>query len=239
MQMRSSPQPPHQMTGTAWPLESLPTPAARCRTLDWSTWGQDKDREVRAATAALLGRLTGQPLHGPRVALVLQKLFPPSLVSILQVQARCGPLAALLPISAPTARLWRGSCTVCTCQQAGLACGSSPPLCHAAGWGMQPASVLGLLCSSLPSVQAHLDLQGPTPSAAGSTCSQCIYLQLRVLGPGGLNKREHLADWSTTTPTLTCSQCIPPCTQLGPTWAVVQQALRLGSGTPHEGCSCL
>ena len=58
-------------------------------------WEQDKDREVRAATAALLGRLMGQPLHGPRVALVLQKLFPPSLVSILQVQAPPQPSGAL------------------------------------------------------------------------------------------------------------------------------------------------
>ena len=40
---------------------------------------------MRAATAALLGRLMAQPLHGPRVVLVLQSLLPPSMVTILQV----------------------------------------------------------------------------------------------------------------------------------------------------------
>ena len=61
---------------------------------------QEKDREVRAATAALLGRLMAQPLHGPRVVLVLQSLLPPSMVSILQVLAGAsGPPRSLLRLS--------------------------------------------------------------------------------------------------------------------------------------------
>ena len=42
---------------------------------------------MRAATASLLGRLAAQPLHGPRVALLLGRLLPPGLVAALLVRA--------------------------------------------------------------------------------------------------------------------------------------------------------
>ena len=51
---------------------------------------------VRAAVATLLGQLAKQPLHGPRVALLLGRLLPPGLVAAIQV---CVPvlLHRLLP----------------------------------------------------------------------------------------------------------------------------------------------
>ena len=54
---------------------------------------QGGENHLRAATAALLGRLTEQPLHGPRVVVLLHSLLPPSLVSLLQAGARlAGPV---------------------------------------------------------------------------------------------------------------------------------------------------
>ena len=44
----------------------------------------------RAAAASLLGRLLAQPLHGPRVGLVLSKFLPPGLVALVQVGQRAG-----------------------------------------------------------------------------------------------------------------------------------------------------
>jgi len=38
---------------------------------------------VRSATASLLGRLMAQPLHGPRVALLVGRALPPGLVAAL------------------------------------------------------------------------------------------------------------------------------------------------------------
>ncbi|XP_056693148.1 dnaJ homolog subfamily C GRV2 isoform X2 [Spinacia oleracea] len=38
----------------------------------------------RAAAASLLGRLVGQPMHGPRVAITLARFFPDGLVSIIR-----------------------------------------------------------------------------------------------------------------------------------------------------------
>jgi hypothetical protein len=60
---------------------------------------------VRAATASLLGRLAGQPLHGPRVALLLGRLLPPGLVAALLVRARRQPCTLFIyPTAAgPTA----------------------------------------------------------------------------------------------------------------------------------------
>ena len=40
---------------------------------------------MRAAVATLLGQLMAQPLHGPRVSLLLSRLLPPGLVSAIQV----------------------------------------------------------------------------------------------------------------------------------------------------------
>ncbi len=38
---------------------------------------------MRSATASLLGRLMAQPLHGPRVALLVGRALPPGLVAAL------------------------------------------------------------------------------------------------------------------------------------------------------------
>lgn len=38
----------------------------------------------RAAAASLLGKLVGQPMHGPRVAITLARFFPDGLVSIIR-----------------------------------------------------------------------------------------------------------------------------------------------------------
>lgn len=46
----------------------------------------------RAAAASLLGRLVGQPMHGPRVAITLARFFPDGLVSII----RDGPGEAVI-----------------------------------------------------------------------------------------------------------------------------------------------
>ena len=40
---------------------------------------------MRGAVATLLGLLAKQPLHGPRVLLLLHKLLPPGLVGAIQV----------------------------------------------------------------------------------------------------------------------------------------------------------
>jgi DnaJ family protein C protein 13 len=58
---------------------------------------------VRAAVATLLGQLAKQPLHGPRVALLLGRLLPPGLVAAIQAR----PLHAhgLLPPNRPGAVL--------------------------------------------------------------------------------------------------------------------------------------
>mgnify|MGYP001096347663 CR=1 FL=1 len=49
----------------------------------------ESDRSVletgRVAAASLLGRMLAQPLHGPRVALILGKMLPPGLVALIQV----------------------------------------------------------------------------------------------------------------------------------------------------------
>lgn len=41
---------------------------------------------MRAAVATLLGQLIAQPLHGPRVTLLLSRLLPPGLVGAIQVR---------------------------------------------------------------------------------------------------------------------------------------------------------
>ena len=40
---------------------------------------------MRAAVATLLGQLMKQPLHGPRITLLLSRLLPPGLVAAIQV----------------------------------------------------------------------------------------------------------------------------------------------------------
>lgn len=40
---------------------------------------------VRAAVATLLSQLTKQPLHGPRIVLLLNRLLPPGLVTAIEV----------------------------------------------------------------------------------------------------------------------------------------------------------
>ena len=46
---------------------------------------QEAAEQVRTAVATLLGRLCAQPLHGPRVVLLLSRLLPPGLVAAIQV----------------------------------------------------------------------------------------------------------------------------------------------------------
>ena len=40
---------------------------------------------MRAAVATLLSQLTKQPLHGPRIVLLLNRLLPPGLVTAIEV----------------------------------------------------------------------------------------------------------------------------------------------------------
>ena len=55
---------------------------------------------MRSATASLLGRLMAQPLHGPRVALLVGRVLPPGLVAALAD----GPGDAALTVSSGLAR---------------------------------------------------------------------------------------------------------------------------------------
>ncbi len=41
---------------------------------------------MRAAVATLLSQLTKQPLHGPRILLLLNRLLPPGLVTAIEVE---------------------------------------------------------------------------------------------------------------------------------------------------------
>ncbi len=46
---------------------------------------QEAAETVRAAVATLLSQLTKQPLHGPRIVLLLHRLLPPGLVAAIEV----------------------------------------------------------------------------------------------------------------------------------------------------------
>lgn len=46
---------------------------------------QEAAETVRAAVATLLSQLTKQPLHGPRIVLLLNRLLPPGLVTAIEV----------------------------------------------------------------------------------------------------------------------------------------------------------
>ena len=46
---------------------------------------QEKVETVQAVVATILSRLCGNPLHGPRVILLLGRLLPPGLVTAIQV----------------------------------------------------------------------------------------------------------------------------------------------------------
>ena len=46
---------------------------------------QEAAEQIQTAVATLLGRLCAQPLHGPRVVLLLSRLLPPGLVAAIQV----------------------------------------------------------------------------------------------------------------------------------------------------------
>ena len=46
---------------------------------------QEAAETVRAAVATLLSQLAKQPLHGPRIVLLLNRLLPPGLVSAIEV----------------------------------------------------------------------------------------------------------------------------------------------------------
>ena len=45
---------------------------------------QETQQTLQAATASLLGRFAAQPLHGPRVMLLLNKLLPPGLAAAVR-----------------------------------------------------------------------------------------------------------------------------------------------------------
>lgn len=49
---------------------------------------------MRVAVATLLGQLTKQPLHGPRISLLLGRLLPPGLVAAIEVRMLHPPLRA-------------------------------------------------------------------------------------------------------------------------------------------------
>ena len=50
---------------------------------------QEAAETVRAAVSTLLSQLTKQPLHGPRIVLLLNRLLPPGLIAAIEV---CSPL---------------------------------------------------------------------------------------------------------------------------------------------------
>jgi hypothetical protein len=58
------------------------------RVLDFSgsesSLAQETQQTLQAATASLLGRFAAQPLHGPRVMLLLNKLLPPGLAAAVR-----------------------------------------------------------------------------------------------------------------------------------------------------------
>ena len=56
---------------------------------------QEAAETVRAAVATLLSQLTKQPLHGPRIVLLLNRLLPPGLVAAIEVP---GPLLLLVSL---------------------------------------------------------------------------------------------------------------------------------------------
>ncbi|KAK9809260.1 hypothetical protein WJX72_012293 [[Myrmecia] bisecta] len=61
---------------------------------------------VRAAAASLAGRLMAQPLHGPRVVLLLGRLLPPGLVAAIQDGPGEAAVAALGQSSETPERMW-------------------------------------------------------------------------------------------------------------------------------------
>jgi len=56
---------------------------------------QEAAETVRAAVATLLSQLAKQPLHGPRIVLLLNRLLPPGLVSAIEVSLFLSHVAAL------------------------------------------------------------------------------------------------------------------------------------------------
>ncbi len=78
---------------------------------------------MRAAVATLLGQLMAQPLHGPRITLLLSRLLPPGLVAAIQVTTPANnPLCCYL---------WPSASSICPTitQQHHICCeGNSPPV---------------------------------------------------------------------------------------------------------------
>ncbi|KAK9915634.1 hypothetical protein WJX75_001835 [Coccomyxa subellipsoidea] len=72
---------------------------------------------VRAAVATLLGQLMAQPLHGPRVSLLLSRLLPPGLVSAIQEGPGEAAVAALGHASETPERLWNMSMAMTTADE--------------------------------------------------------------------------------------------------------------------------
>jgi len=60
----------------------------------------------QVSAASLLGRLTHQPLHGPRITLLLRRILPPGLVAIIQDGPGEVVLSALNQPSETPERLW-------------------------------------------------------------------------------------------------------------------------------------
>ena len=46
---------------------------------------QERERQVQAVVATILSRVCAEPLHGPRVVLLLKRLLPPGHVIAIQV----------------------------------------------------------------------------------------------------------------------------------------------------------
>ncbi|GAB4814092.1 hypothetical protein N2152v2_001138 [Parachlorella kessleri] len=83
----------------------------------------ESDRSVletgRVAAASLLGRILAQPLHGPRVALILGKMLPPGLVALIQDGSGEAVVAALGQTSETPERLWNRSMYQAAAEEAG------------------------------------------------------------------------------------------------------------------------
>ncbi|KAK9822709.1 hypothetical protein WJX81_005943 [Elliptochloris bilobata] len=89
----------------------LPPPAAA------TAAERESEATVRAAIASLLGRLAAQPLHGPRVALLLGRLLPPGLVAALLEGPGEAVLEALATASETPERLWNREMALTTAEE--------------------------------------------------------------------------------------------------------------------------
>lgn len=65
--------------------QKLPSYLRIDHSLDQAFTVQERERQVQAVVATILSRMCAEPLHGPRIVLLLQKLLPPSHITAIQV----------------------------------------------------------------------------------------------------------------------------------------------------------